>query len=78
LAGYILEDLDMHEGEIRQAAQMFALVAEMHSINASIEGMKSENTTRESQGYAMAYDDAAFNSCCKELEVIAKRLREEI
>ena len=68
----------MNESEIRQAAGMYALVAEMHSINASIEGMKAENTTRESQGYAMAYDDKAFNDAGKELEVIATRLREEI
>ena len=68
----------MEEGVVRMAAQMYALIAEMNSINAKVEGMKSENTTRESKGYSLAYDDEAFCDAARRLDAIACRLRKEI
>lgn len=68
----------MDEGTVRMQAQMYALVAEMHAINASVEGMKAANTERESQGYAFAYDESVFDDARKELEEIATALREHI
>ena len=68
----------MSEGEIRQNAQLYALVAEMHGVNAGIEGMKVANAERESQGYAMAYDEKSFNEAEKALCIIAERMRHEI
>ena len=40
-----------------QTAQVLALIA---AANARIEGMKAKNAIRESEGYALAYDDEAF------------------
>jgi len=68
----------MTEAEIRMQAQMYAIVAEMNSIIASIEGMKATNVERQNQGFALAYDESAFDGCRKELEALATKLRNDI
>jgi hypothetical protein len=57
---------------------MYALVAEMHAINASVEAMKVENVERDARGEAIAWPYDCFNQAQRDLEAIAKRLREEI
>ena len=68
----------MNEGEIRQAASMYALVAEMESVKANIEGMKAFNSMREMMGDSVAYNQEAFSGCENQLLEIAKRLATEI
>lgn len=68
----------MNEGEIRQAAQMYALVAEMHGVVASVEGMKADNAEREAAGLAQAWPGGVFDDARQELENIAKLLRDTI
>jgi len=43
-----------------QLCSMYALVAEMHSLEAGIEAMKALNQVRETAGYAFAYDEDSF------------------
>lgn len=68
----------MTEGEIRQLAQMYALVAEIEARKCDIEGMKAENMQRSLLGQSMAYDDLAFEEVSQRLMMIAKELRESI
>ena len=68
----------MNEGEIRQAAKMYALIAEMEAIKARIEGMKVENELRLSQGFSRAFNSTYFFKADVELMKIADRLRKEI
>ena len=68
----------MTEEEIKMQAQMYALVAEMHSILVSVEGMKADNAERESHGYAQAWPGKIFAEASDELKVIATVLREKI
>ena len=64
----------MNEGEIRQAALMYALIADMEAIKARVEGMKAYNNS----GFDNSYAEETFENYTCELEQIAKRLREEI
>ena len=68
----------MNESEIRQAAQMYALVAEMEAVKSKIEGMKVENEYRISQGLSNAFSGYSFFKAETELVKIASRLRDEI
>lgn len=68
----------MSEGEIRQAAKMYALVAEMEAVKASIEGMKADNKQREIVGASMAWPGDCFVDAQLQLEAIATRFRDEI
>lgn len=68
----------MTDGEIRQAAQMYALVAEIETVKVFVEGMKAENAMRAFHGVTPAYNEAAFRITAEELAKLAKRLREEI
>lgn len=68
----------MEEGVVRMQAQMFALVAEMHSEVASIEAMKAANQERIDRNEAIAYDESCFSDAQIALTKIASRLREEI
>ena len=65
----------MGEGEIRMQAQMYALVADMAAITTEVDGMKAANTEREAQGFALAYDEAAFAQAAKDLAALAEQLR---
>ena len=69
---------NMNESEIRQAAQMYALVAEMEAVKAMIEGIKVENAHKTSQGLPPAYSSGYFFEAETELVKIASRLRDEI
>lgn len=53
-------------------------LAEILAIQAEIEGMKSENITRESQGYALAYDEKAFVQAADDLRTIAAKHDEQL
>jgi len=68
----------MSEGEIRQTAQMYALVAEMEEIKANIEAMKADNAERESRGEAMAWPGRMFQEASDALSHISWRFRNEI
>lgn len=68
----------MNEGEIRQAAKMYALVAEMEAIKTFILLMTWENEERKVQGEAPAYSWVDLTYSQQDLEKIARRLREEI
>ena len=63
----------MEEGSIRAAAQMYALVAEMHAIVARIKGMEIENRFA---GMAL-YDKYDFDKASQDLYGIAHALRTE-
>lgn len=54
----------MNEYDVKRLALVLALQAE-------IEGMKAENTTRERQYYAVAYDEAAFQEMAEKLRNVA-------
>lgn len=41
-------------------SQLVAIMASIIAAQARIEGMKAKNTERESQGYALEYDEDAF------------------
>ena len=68
----------MDEATVRQAASMWALVAEMESIKAGIEAMKVENVERERGGFAMAWPYNMFQDAADALKSIAEKLRNEI
>ena len=68
----------MDEGTIRQAAQMYAIVAEMEEIKANIEAMKADNAERESRGEALAWPYSSFQDASEALSKISWRLSNEI
>jgi hypothetical protein len=68
----------MNEGEIRQAAMMYGLVAEMNALLAGMEAMKAENSLREVQGFSPAYGFREFENMRKNLEGIAHCLQTKI
>ena len=68
----------MNEGEIRQAAKMYALIAEMEAVKARIEGMKVENEECIQQSKAIFYIRENFYEAEEALMKIADRLRKEI
>ena len=59
---------------IRQMEQMLALVAEMNSILAIIEGMKVLNAEMQICGVTFAYSEDAFADKASELAEIANQL----
>ncbi len=65
----------MTEGEIRQNAQLMALVAEMYAINAWVEGMKAANIGNQNSA---TYDEGAFADASSDLAGLAEKMREEI
>ncbi len=67
-------ELNMNKDLIKTQAQMFALVAEMHAVLVSVEGMKAANTERENQGFTLAYPESAFVDASKEIENIEEHL----
>lgn len=68
----------MNERAIRNAASMYALVAEMESIKAAVETMKIGNIERENRGESLAYGQEDFGDLSEALYEIASRLRREI
>jgi len=68
----------MHEGEIRQLAQLFALQADMHAVSARVEAMKALNVERADRGLAQAYGEDAFEEASRELSAIAYAMRTQI
>lgn len=43
------------------------------AVQAEIEGMKSENTLRERQGYSLAYDETDFCQKAEEIREIVNK-----
>lgn len=43
------------------------------AVQAEIEGMKSENTLRERQGYSLAYDETYFCQKAEEIREIVNK-----
>ena len=68
----------MSEGEIRQLAQMYALVAEMNVIMVSIEGMKAQNEYRKCRDESPEYIHNDFIIEAEKLDKIAFFLRDRI
>lgn len=54
---------------------MYALIAKMHAITASIDGMNAANHERKQAGLALAYPDSAFGQASEELETVSKQLQ---
>lgn len=48
------------------------------SVQAEIEGMKSENTQRAGDGYSMAYSDMDFSIKAEELRVLASKHNDQL
>jgi hypothetical protein len=55
--------------------QLVAIVANIVAAQARIEGMKAKNTERESQGYALAYDEDAFFAEANQLDQLSIEAR---
>lgn len=68
----------MDEGEIRQLASLYSLVADMNAVLAEIEGMKIANAIRQKDGYSPAYHDGNFDEKREDLEIISHRMKNEI
>lgn len=68
--------VDEMEGIVRMQAEMFALVAEMHSEVASIEAMKAANQNRIDRNETIAYDESCFLNSQIAITKISTRLRE--
>ena len=64
--------------EIKRAALMYALVAEMEEIKANIEAMKADNAERESRGESIAWPGQMFQDASDALSHVSWRLRNEI
>jgi len=68
----------MNKGEIRQLAKMYALVAKMNAINATIEGMKAENSRCLTKGLGPIHDRDAFLEAGLALELLEKKFIDTI
>ena len=68
----------MEEGTVRQAAKMYALVAEMEEIKTNVEAMKAENTERASRGERLSWPYSSFQDASEALSKISWKLNNEI
>jgi hypothetical protein len=68
----------MNEGEIRQLAAMYAMVAEVEAVKVKIEAMKIDNKEREENGLDMKWGGDIFRDAARGIELLAEKLREEI
>lgn len=68
----------MNERAIRNAASMYALVAEMEAVKATLEALKAECAARQARGEPLGDVTEVFESGAKALSEIASRLRREI
>lgn len=68
----------MDEGTVRMQAKMFAYVAEIEAIKATIKGFETENNLRIGLGQAPLYGENAFFGQNRELRRLAESLRENI
>lgn len=68
----------MNEGEIRQLALLYSLIADMHATLVEVEGMKAENQQRAHLGQSMAYDDESFFQSSRNLQLTAAKMKEQI
>jgi hypothetical protein len=66
------------EDEIRQDAQMWALVAELEALKTERIGMEAENECRKDRGAAPAYGEEAFMAVSKKMGDVAFLLRRDI
>lgn len=70
--------MERGEGEIRQDAQMWALVAELEALKTERSGMEAENVCRADRGAAPAYGEEEFAALSKKLHEVALLLRRGI
>lgn len=68
----------MNEGTVRQLAEMHALLAELEALKVAVKAMEVCNDQRAARGMAQGYGEHAFDCVRIEMELIAKRLRDEI
>lgn len=68
----------MDEGTVRMQAKMFAYVAEIEAVKATIKGFEVKNATCTISGIQPFYSDDAFFDQNRELRRLAKSLRENI
>jgi hypothetical protein len=66
------------EAEIRQDAQMWALVAELEALKTERMAMEAANDHRRDQGFAQAYGEEAFVAVSKKMSDVAFLLRRDI
>jgi len=69
---------ERHEGVVRMDSELQALVAEMNSLVAIMEGMKADNQYCASQGIPPSHDSGGFGAISTEFDKLAKRFRTEI
>lgn len=68
----------MEEGEIRTYAALLAIQAEISAKLVEVEGMKAENTYRESNGYSVSYGEDEFDSIAASILHLRDRMLAEI
>ena len=51
--------------------ELVSVLAHIAAANARIEGMKAMNAKRESEGFALAYDEESFFAEAQALEILA-------
>lgn len=51
--------------------KLLAIMAQMYSVNARVEGMKAENMARDAEGMSAAYEDIHFFQAEQELMALA-------
>jgi hypothetical protein len=66
------------EGEIRQDAQMWALVAELEALKTERSAMEAENVCRADRGAAPAFGEEEFMALSKRMQEVAFLLRRDI
>lgn len=55
--------------------ELAALMAEISSIKADVEGMKTENKQREKNGEPLAYTEKHFSDLAYQINIIAQKMR---
>lgn len=68
----------MNEGEIRQAASMYALVCMMESLKTRRDGMLADNADRSLREAPLNYYEDSFSQIEEEFSMLAKRFSDEI
>lgn len=66
-------DVMRNDATIRRDAEMWALVAELEAVRATVRGFEAFNEFSEDGSH---YGEEVFHDCAEQMEGIAKKLRE--
>ncbi len=58
-------------GHVREWAFLYHMRANMETVSIKVEGMKAANKERESHGYALAYNEEAFEEQAEHMESLS-------